>query len=208
MKMMTSNRRISRATVLAALLLALLPGADAAAAPPARLRSGVFEPPRAAPAIALASSNGKPFRLADFRGKVVILEFGYTHCPAVCPATLATLAQARALLGSQAAEVQVLFVTVDPARDDVARLGAYLARFDHGFIGLTGSQQQVDAVLKDFGISASRQPMAGGTDYGISHSSYLYFIDRKGLLRALMPFGRPAADIAHDARLLLGEGGA
>jgi protein SCO1/2 len=195
-------------TPLLTLLLALLPALDAGAAPPAGLKSGVFEPPRAAPTMALASSNGKPFRLADYRGKVVILEFGYTHCPAICPTTLATLAQARALLGSQAAEVQVVFVTVDPARDDVARLGSYLARFDRGFIGLTGSGQQVDAVLKDYGISASRQPMAGGSDYGMSHSSYLYFIDRKGLLRALMPFGRPAADVAHDARLLLREGGA
>ncbi|MFL6671693.1 MAG: SCO family protein [Massilia sp.] len=185
--------------VLFALLLAAHAGA-------AGLKSGVFEPPRAAPALALASANGKPFQLDDYRGKVVILEFGYTHCPAICPTTLAALAQARALLGAQAAEVQVVFVTVDPARDDAARLGSYLAQFDRGFVGLAGTRQQLDAVLKAYGITATRVPMAGGAGYGINHSSYLYFIDRKGMLRALMPFGRPAADIAHDARLLLEEG--
>jgi protein SCO1/2 len=170
------------------------------------LKSGVFEPPRGAPELALAGANGKLLRLADYRGKVVILEFGYTHCPAVCPTTLAALAQAMALLGADAKRVQLMFVTVDPARDDAAHLAAYLAHFDPGFVGLSGSAQQVDAVMKAYGITATRVPMAGGADYGINHSSYLYFIDTKGMLRALMPFGRPAADIAHDARALLSEG--
>ncbi|TFW34426.1 SCO family protein [Massilia horti] len=177
----------------------------ASSAHAADLKSGVFEPPRPAPELALVTSSGKPFRLADYRGKVVILEFGYTHCPAICPTLLATLAQARALMKSQAARVQVVFVTVDPARDDNARLAAWLPHFDPAFVGLTGNGQQVGAVMKAFGITATRVPMANG-GYGIDHSSYLYFIDPKGILRALMPFGRPAADIAHDARVLLEEG--
>lgn len=195
-------------TRLAALVLPLLLAAHAVAAPASNLKSGVFAPPRAAPQMALAASNGAPFKLADYRGKVVILEFGYTHCAAVCPTTLAMLAQARTLLGADAAKVQVLFVTVDPSRDDAARLRTWLAQFDKSFIGLTGSAGQVDAVLKAYGITASKQPVAGSADYGMSHSAYLYFIDRKGMLRALMPFGRPAADIAHDARILLREPGA
>lgn len=195
-------------TRLAALFLPLLLAAHAGAAPSAALKSGVFAPPRAAPALALAASNGAPFKLADYRGKLVILEFGYTHCAAVCPTTLAMLAQARTLLGADAGQVQVLFVTVDPARDDAARLRGYLAQFDKSFIGLTGSARQVDAVLKAYGITASKQPIAGSADYGMNHSAYIYFIDRKGMLRALMPFGRPAADIAHDARILLREPGA
>jgi protein SCO1/2 len=185
------------------LLLALALAAHATASP--ALKAGVFDPPRAAPALPLAATTGKPFSLADYRGKVVILEFGYTHCTEVCPVTLATLAQASKLLGADAAGVQVLFVSVDPERDSVARLRAYLAGFDSRFVGLSGSAGQTADALKAYGISATRHPIAGGEDYVIGHSSYLYFIDRKGMLRALMPFGRPAADIAHDARVLLGE---
>jgi protein SCO1/2 len=195
----------ARLVPLLASLPLLLAAAPVPAAAPA-LKSGVFEPPRAAPGLALAASNGQPFRLADYRGKVVILEFGYTHCPAVCPTTLAALAQAKALLGDQARQLQVVFVTVDPARDDARHLAGYLARFDPGFICLTGSAAQVDAVMKAYGITATRIPVAGGADYAIDHASYLYFIDPRGMLRSLMPFGRPAADIAHDVRALLGEG--
>jgi protein SCO1 len=189
------------------LLLAVLLGAGPAAAGEA-LKAGVFAPPRAAPPLALAASDGSRFSLEHYRGKVVILEFGYTHCASVCPTTLAQLAQARTLLGAAAARVQVLFVTVDPARDDAARLGRYLGQFDPSFIGLTGSAAQLDAVMKAYGISASKLPGVGPGEYGMSHSAYLYFIDRKGMLRALMPFGRPATDIAHDAQLLLREPGA
>ena len=192
-------------TRLAVLALPLLLAAHAGAAPAPGLKSGVFAPPRVAPTLALAASNGARFKLEDYRGKLVILEFGYTHCAAVCPTTLAMLAQARTLLGADAARVQVLFVTVDPARDDAARLRTWLAQFDKDVIGLTGSAGQVDAALEAYGISASRQPVAASAGYGMSHSAYLYFIDRKGMLRALMPFGRPAADIAHDVRVLLQE---
>jgi protein SCO1/2 len=189
-------------TRLACLLLPLLFALDAGAA---SLKAGVFEPPRAAPELALAAASGAPFKLAAWRGQVVILEFGYTHCAAVCPATLAQLAQARTLLGAQAGGLQVVFVTVDPARDDAVRLRSYLAQFDPGFIGLTGTPRQIDATMKAYGITASKLPIAGSADYGMNHSAYIYFIDRQGMLRALMPFGRPAADIAHDVRVLLQE---
>jgi protein SCO1/2 len=189
------------APVLASILLACQAVAIAAPA----LKAGVFEPPRAAPALALQASTGKPFSLGDYRGKVVVLVFGYMHCAAVCPVTLATLAQARTQLGADPGDVQVLFVSVDPERDSVAALRGYLGGFDASFIGLAGSEKQVAAVRQAYGISATRRPLAGGADYAIDHSSYLYFIDRKGMLRALLPFGRPAADIVHDLRLLLGE---
>jgi protein SCO1/2 len=191
------------AILMLSLPLALVAAPAPAAAPV--LKSGVFEPARAAPELPLTASNGKPFRLAGQRGKLVILEFGYTHCPAVCPTTLAVLAQARAQLGADAQRVQVVFVTVDPERDDAARLASWLAHFDPGFVGLTGTPAQVDAAMKDYGITATRLPIAGGADYAINHSSYLYFIDPKGSLRALLPYGRPAADIVHDARALLRE---
>jgi protein SCO1/2 len=203
---MKRNRLMIRLLpLLLVLLLPLLPAPFAMAAPDA-LKSGVFEPPRAAPALALPATGGKPFKLADYRGKVVILEFGYTHCPAVCPVTLAALAQARARLGPLADQVQVVFVTVDPVRDTAPHLAGYLANFDRSFIGLTGTAQQHDAVMAAYGITATKVPMAGNVGYAVNHSSYLYFIDKRGMLRALMPFGRPAAEIAHDARVLLQEG--
>jgi protein SCO1/2 len=187
------------------LLAACLLGAalDASAAPVAGLKSGLFEPARVAPPIGLQASDGSAFDLAKYRGKVVVLEFGYTHCTEVCPVSLAALAQARTLLGADAAKLQVVFVTVDPARDTVARLHGYLAHFDPGFIGVTGSAAQVDAVLKTYGIATKRMPGGSSAGYMMSHSSYLYFIDTRGMLRAMMPFGRPATDIAHDVRLLL-----
>ncbi len=190
-----------RKLTISFLLLALLAG-QAAAAP--QLKAGVFAPPRAAPPLALSTGAGQPFRLEDYRGKVVLLAFGYTHCDAVCPVTLAMLAQAMRQLGAEASGVQVVFASVDPERDDVARMGSYVRQFDPRFAGLSGSRAQVDAVLRAYGISAHKQP-AGAGNYVIAHSSYLYFIDRKGMLRALLPFGRPAADVVHDARALLKE---
>ena len=184
------------------LLTLALVASHTTAAPPAAFKAGVFEPPRAAPEIALPSTSG-PFKLSHFRGKVVVLEFGYTHCVDVCPVSLAALTQAREKLGAAGAEVQVVFITVDPARDSVARLRTYLKPFDPSFIGVTGTAQQIDSMLKSYGISATKRMVEGSADYTMHHSSYLYFIDRKGMQRALMPFGRPAADIAHDLALLL-----
>lgn len=186
------------------LVLSLLLAAGAGAAPIAGLKSGLFEPPRVAPAIGLRATDGSAFDLAKYRGKLVVLEFGFTHCVEVCPVSLAALTEARKLLGAEAANVQVVFITVDPARDSAARLRSYLAPFDPSFIGVTGSAAQVDAVLKAYGISATKKMVEGSkSEYSMHHSSYLYFVDRRGMLRALMPFGRPAAEIAHDARLLL-----
>jgi protein SCO1/2 len=185
-----------------AILLALFAGSTNAAPTPA-LKSGVFEPPRAAPEIALPSSHGD-FKLSRYRGKVVVLEFGYTTCVDVCPVSLAALADARKKLGAAGADVQVVFISVDPARDPPARLKTYLATFDPSFIGVTGSQAQIDALLKAYGISAAKRvPGGDARNYFMSHSSYLYFIDRKGMQRAMMPFGRPSDEMVHDLKILL-----
>lgn len=170
------------------------------------LKSGSFSPPRAAPEIAQKDASGSDFRLSALRGKVVVLEFGFTHCPAVCPASLAMLAQARQKLGAQADRLQVVFVSVDPERDTPARLKSYLAQFDKSFIGLTGTPEQMAAIRKDYGITATRMPAPNGQPgYQMGHSSYLYFIDKKGMLRALMPFGRPADELVHDVNVLSAE---
>lgn len=183
------------------LAFALLASAAVAADAPA-LKAGVFEPPRMAPDFTLPSSTGADVTLSGHRGKVVLLGFGFTTCPAVCPITLATLAAARKALGAQAAEVQVVYVTVDPARDDAKRMREYLGAFDPTFIGATGTEAQLAAVRAAYGVSAEKVPK-DGRDYLYAHSSFVYLIDRQGRLRALMPYGHAAADYVHDVRALL-----
>ena len=192
-------RRLRRA--LATLLPLGVLAAAAGAADEAGFKAGVFSPPRAAPPFTLQGSDGMELKLERYRGKVVILEFGFTSCPDVCPTTLAALARARKELGAKADGLQVVYVTVDPERDDAARLREYLQGFDATFVGGTGSAEQLAAVRRDYGIAAER--VTSGAGYGFSHSSYTYLIDRDGNLRALMPYGHSADDYVHDVRILL-----
>lgn len=171
-----------------------------AATAPIALKAGVFDPPRMAPDFSLPGSNGAPVTLDKYRGKVVLLGFGFTSCQDVCPVTLATLKLASQRLGAQARDLQVIYITVDPATDNAATMHRYLTAFDPRFVGGTGTQAQLAAVRKAYGIAAER--VAGPADK-FTHSSFIYLIDRKGRLRALMPFGRGANDYVHDVRLLL-----
>ncbi len=178
--------------------------ADASAADTGlELKAGVFDPPRAAPEFTLQGSNGQPLKLSDFRGKIVILGFGFTSCPDVCPTTLGVLAQAHKKLGAQGKDVQVVYITVDPERDTPERMHAYLNSFDPSFVGGTGPAEQLAAVRKEYGIQANRKQY--GENYTFGHSSFIYLIDRKGLLRALMPYGHSPDDYVHDAKLLLAQ---
>jgi protein SCO1/2 len=186
---------------LAVLLLST--AASTGAAETTGLKAGVFDPPRMAPDFTVRGSNGKELKLSQFRGKLVLLEFGYTSCVDVCPVSLAMLAQARKQLGPQADQLQVIYVTVDPERDTEERMRNYLKAFDPTFIGATGTPQQMARVRHEYGITATKKPIEGSKDYIVGHSSYLYFVDRKGSLRALLPFGRTADDVVHDAKLLL-----
>ena len=168
-----------------------------------KLKSGVFEPPRMAPELSLAGSDGGELKLARYRGKVVALGFGFSHCPEICPTTLATLARARKKLGADAPAMQVVYVTVDPERDDPERLRAYLANFDPSFVGGTGTPAQLGKVRDAYGIFAAKKLGKDPAAYGVDHSSFVYLIDRDGSLRALVPYGRSADDIAHDVAILL-----
>ena len=177
--------------------------AAASATDNAALVAGVFSPPREAPDFSLSGSNGSELKLRSYRGKVVVLAFGFTSCPDVCPITLATLAQARKKLGAAGTELQVVYITVDPERDDAERMRTYLAAFDPTFIGGTGTAERLAAVRKEYGINATRQAL--GTSYLYAHSSFTYLIDREGKLRALMPYGHTADDYVHDLRILMAE---
>jgi protein SCO1/2 len=169
----------------------------------AQLIAGTFDPPREAPELGLVGSHGKELRLSDYRGKVVLLGFGFTSCPDVCPTTLAILAQARKQLGKLADQLQVVYVTVDPETDTAARMRKYLGTFDPTFVGGSGDEATLAEARKQYGIVANRT--VHGSRYTYAHSSYVYLIDRDGKLRALMPHGHSARDFAHDVRVLLGE---
>ncbi len=188
---------------LTALITSFLLTASAAANDAPALKAGVFSPARQAPDFSLQGSDGRELKLSRYRGKVVVVGFGFTSCPDVCPTTLATLAAARRELGVAAADVQVVYVTVDYERDVPERMKKYLGAFDTTFVGGSGTAAQLAAVRKDYGVSAEKKQY--GDNYTYAHSSFTYLIDRSGRIRALMPYGHSPDDYAHDLAILLKE---
>lgn len=149
----------------------------------------------------LTDHNGKIRTLSDFRGKVVVLFFGYIHCPDVCPTTMADLAQVMGKLGKDADRVQVLFVTVDPARDSKELLAQYVPAFYPSFLGLCGDAQNTAQVAKSFKVTYQNQLTSTG--YNVDHSAGAFLIDTAGAVRLLSPYGQPADWLEQDIRLLL-----
>jgi protein SCO1/2 len=154
----------------------------------------------------LADHNGKPRRLEEFRGKAVVVFFGFTHCPDVCPTTLADTAQAVRQLGADAERVQVLFVTVDPERDSQKHLADYVTAFDARFLGLRGDLEATRRVAKEFKVYFEKRPGKTPGDYSVDHSAQSYVIDPQGRLRLFVRQERIAEDLAPDLRELLRSG--
>ena len=153
----------------------------------------------------LIDHNGRPRTLADFRGKVVVLFFGYTQCPDVCPTTLSDLAQARQLLGAQGERLQGLFVSVDPERDTPALMKAYLANFDPSFLALYAAPEQLPAVAKSFKVYYKKVEGKTPTSYTIDHSAGSYVYDTQGRIRLYQRHGSGAEALAADVKALLAE---
>jgi protein SCO1 len=151
----------------------------------------------------LTDHTGRPRKLEDFRGRAVVLFFGFTHCPDVCPTTLADLSQAIKVLGSDADRVQVLFVTVDPERDTREALAKYVTAFDPRFLGLYGDAAATQRVAKEFKIYFEKRKT--GDSYSVDHSAQSYVIDPQGRLRLLVRQERIASDLPEDLRTLLSE---
>jgi len=151
----------------------------------------------------LTDHNGKVRTLADFKGKAVVMFFGYTHCPDVCPTTLSDLAQVLTILGKDADKVQVLFVTVDPARDTQELLAKYVPAFNPGFLGLFGDEAATAKVAKDFRIFYQKHKSKDSQRYDVDHTAGTYVFDQSGKLRLFMSYGQGAAIIAQDLRALL-----
>jgi len=154
--------------------------------------------------LALTDHTGRSVTLESLKGKLVVLFFGYTHCPDVCPTTLSDMAQAlKSMRAEDASQVQVLFVSVDPARDTPEILRAYVPYFHPGFLGLYGTPEQVAEAAQEFRVVYRKHVQAGVSDYLIDHSAGSYVLDKQGQSRLYLPYAMSAADIAHDLSVLL-----
>lgn len=153
----------------------------------------------------LDSTEGGRLALSDLEGKVVLLNFGYTGCPDVCPTALARMRDALAALGEQKSMVQPVFVTLDPEADTLNRIGPYLHFFDPAFIGLTGSAQEVAQAAEHYKVFYERQPLPSAAGYSISHSSHIYLIDTRGQVRATFGEGVPVPKIANTVYQLVNQ---
>ena len=152
----------------------------------------------------LTNDLAKPVTAATYRGKVVVLYFGYTHCPDVCPLTLVHLHTVLQKLGKDAGEVRVLFVTVDPARDTIPVLHQYVTAFDPRIVGLTGGQDAIGTLAKRYRAYFQREtPKASSGDYEVTHSSAIYIFDREGRARLLATPGASNDAISHDLKILV-----
>jgi protein SCO1/2 len=195
-----------RLLVLLALLTAglVLAGCQGSAPLPFRLTNLTGHMPQLE--FTLTNDEGKSVSAQDYRGKVVLLYFGYTHCPDVCPLTMAHLHVVMQHLGKLADGARILFVSVDPARDTPAVLHTYVNAFDSHATGLTGTPRAIEALVKRYRSAFTREPASKDGGYEVSHSSAIYVFDRDGNPRVLFTPADKQDDLVHDLHLLLASG--
>jgi protein SCO1/2 len=153
----------------------------------------------------LTDQDGRARSLADFKGKVVVVFFGYTQCPDVCPTTMAEVAEVKRALGPDGERVQGVFVTVDPERDTAALLKAYLGSFDPSFVGLRGSEEQTRAAAKEFKVFYAKVPGKTPDTYTMDHTAASFIFDTEGRVRVYVRYGAGAQPLVDDIKLLLAE---
>ena len=163
----------------------------------------VLQSSQPAPDFELTTDHGQKVSLKDYKGMVVLLYFGYTFCPDVCPATLSELSKALEILGNQADKVQTIMISVDPERDTPEILADYVAHFHPSFIGVTGSPEEIAQVATLYGIFYEAHEDTAATGYLVDHTATVMVIDQTGHLKLVFPFGTPAENIAEDLAHLL-----
>lgn len=185
-------------------LLLILLMVGLAACRPYEFHGTVLQSPAEAAGFELMSNTGQRVSLEEFRGKLVMLYFGYTFCPDVCPATLVEIAGAMDQLGEDAEQVQVIMISVDPERDTPEALAEYVAHFDPSFLGVTGTPDEIAEIATLYGIFYEKHEGTAASGYLIDHTATTMVIDDEGKLKLILPFGTTAAEIAEDLAHLIG----
>lgn len=162
----------------------------------------VIQSPEPSYDFTLTGANGD-VSLSDFRGKLVLIYFGYTFCPDICPATLANVGQALNQIGTKAEDVQLIMVSLDPERDTPEKLAEFVGHFHPSFIGITGTKEEIDTVASLYGIFYQVNQGSDATKYLIDHTATLLVIDREGYLKLVFPFGVTAQEIADDLKYMI-----
>lgn len=171
---------------------------------PYEFKGTEYPEPEPAADFALEDVSGTPFRLNDQRGRIVLLFFGFTSCPDVCPTTLSEARRILEGLGEESEQVRFAFITVDPARDTPERLGQYVAGFHPDIVGLRGTADELQAMFDAYGIYAARVPLEdSAADYTMEHTARVFLVDQEGQLRLSYVFGTPVEDILQDVQYLL-----
>ena len=173
----------------------------ASPSPALGVRETAYEPPVPAPPLRLTDQDGRPFDLASLRGEPVLVYFGYTHCPDVCPTTLADLRDALQLVDG---EVGVVFVTIDPDRDDAAAMKQYVDHYQSGFVGITGSAAEIATAADAWGVGYRKLESDSAAGYAMAHTTETYLVDATGMLRHHLFFGASPELIAEKIREVVG----
>jgi protein SCO1/2 len=163
----------------------------------------LLQSPSVAHDFTLTSNTGQKVSLSDFRGKLVLLYFGYTFCPDVCPTTLAEISNAMKILGKNADDVQIIMISVDPERDTPALLAEYVAHFDPRFLGVTGTPEEIAEIATLYGIFYQKNEGSNATGYLVDHTATITVVDQYGHVKLVFPFGTRAKDMADDLAYLL-----
>jgi protein SCO1/2 len=192
-----THRHIVAVAAAAALI------AFAAGCKPPSFHGTAYEPPEKAPPVLLRQTSGGDFSLADQRGSVVLLYFGYTHCPDICPTTLTEWKRLKTALGRDASRVRFVFISVDPARDDPATLQRYVRRFDPDFIAATADSATLANVEHSFHVTSAREETGSANGYAVTHPAQTFVVDKRGDLRLLYSLGMDTNDVVSDIRQLL-----
>lgn len=170
---------------------------------PYAFHGAILQSPNPAQDFSLTNQYGQKASLSDYEGKVVLLYFGYTTCPDVCPTTLAEIKRALTVLGDRSDEVQTIMITVDPERDTVEVLSEYLAHFDPSFLGLVGTPDEVAQVATSYGVYFQKQETDSALGYLVDHTATVMLVDQNGYLRLIFPYGTEGSEIAEDITYIL-----
>ena len=169
---------------------------------PHNFSGSILQSPQPAYDFRLTSADG-PVALSDLRGKVVLIFFGYTFCPDVCPTTLQEMSEVLDLMGNKADQVQAVFISVDPGRDTPERLKAYLNNLDGRILGITGETAVIDEIVTQYGVFYQKRTISESGNYLIDHTATSFLIDAEGYLRVVYPYATPAEGIAEDVKFIL-----